>query len=241
MNRSRTITVIIALASGGVLASSAHAATPAQFGQKCKAAWTGVAGSAAFKAYQPKCIAAAIAATDAATDAGNPTNAVANTGRSRSVCAKRFPTPRNTAAKRLAFASCVSGVSAAQKAFAGRPLKAVLSGANEVPPAGAAAGSALIRLNQGQKRICFTITLTGLGGSPVVGAHIHKGAAGANGGVEVALAPVASLDQGAPAKGCVQNVDVADIKDIRKNPQDYYVNVHTAQFGGGAARGQLSK
>lgn len=241
MNKSRTLAMIVALGCGAAAAAPAYAATPAQFGQKCKAAWTGVPGSAAFKAYQPKCVAAAVAATDAATDAGNPTNSSANTSRSRAVCAKRFPTPRNTAAKRLAFASCVSAASSSQKAFAGRPLKATLSGANEVPPAGGASGNALIRLNQGQNRVCFTITVTGLQGSSVVGAHIHTGAASANGGVVVTLDASAALNQGLAAKGCAQAVDAALIKDIRQNPQTYYVNVHTAQFGGGAARGQLAK
>lgn len=239
MIMSRAFAAIIALGVTAVVSAPASAATPNQFGVKCKAAWTGVPGSAAFKAYQPKCIPAAIAATDAATDAGNPTNASANTSRSRATCGKRFPTPRNTAAKRLAFASCVKAGSASQKAFAGRPLKAALSGANEVPPTGAATGSALVRLNQGQKRVCFTITASGLG-PDVSGAHIHKAAAGANGPVVVPL-DAAALGTGAAAKGCVQGVDVALIKDIRQNPQNYYVNVHTTQYPGGATRGQLSK
>ena len=80
MNKSRTLAMIVALGCGAAAAAPAYAATPAQFGQKCKAAWTGVPGSAAFKAYQPKCVAAAVAATDAATDAGNPTNASLTAG-----------------------------------------------------------------------------------------------------------------------------------------------------------------
>lgn len=241
MNRSRTLAVIVAMGCAAVAAAPAHAVTPAQFGQKCKAAWTGTPGSAAFKAYQPKCVAAAIAATNAATNSGNPTNASANISRSRATCAKRFPTPRNTAAKRLAFASCVSAGSASQRAFAGRPLKATLSGTNEVPAAGGATGSALIRLNQGQKRVCFTITVSGLENSQVTGAHIHKGAAGVAGGIVVPLDAAAALNQGVAAKGCVQDVDATLIKDIRQKPQNYYVNVHTVLYPGGAARGQLSK
>ena len=241
MNRSRIFAVLGALGCALFAAVPAYAATPAQFGQKCKAAWTGTPGSAAFKAYQPKCVAASVVATDVATDAGNSGNALANRSRSRAVCGKRFPTPRNSAAKRLAFASCVSAASASQKAFAGRPLNATLAGSNEVPAAGGASGNALIRLNQGQKRVCFTITVTGLQGSSVVGAHIHTGVAGANGGVVVTLDASAALNQGLAAKGCAQAVDAAVIKDIRQNPQNFYVNVHTAQFGGGAARGQLAK
>lgn len=241
MNRSRTLAVLTAVGCVAVGAMSAHAATPAQFGQKCKTAWTGAAGSAAFRAYQAKCVTAATAATNAATDAGNPTNVAANRSRSIAACGRRFPTPRNTAGKRLAFASCVSAASASQRSFAGRPLTTILYGFNEVPAAGPATGTASIRLNQGQGRVCFTLTITGLGGSPVVAAHIHKGAAGAAGDPVVGLTNLASLDQGAPAKGCVQGVSAGLIKDIRTNPSGYYVNVHTERYPAGAARGQLSK
>ncbi len=240
MTRTRILVTIAAVGCAAAVAGPASAATTAQYGQKCKAAWTGVAGSGAFKVYQPKCVAAAIAATNAATNVGNPTNATANAARSRSACAKGFPTPRNTAAKRTAFASCVSAGSASQKAFAGRPLKATLLGANEVPASGTATGSALIRLNQGQKRVCFTLNVSGLAGSSVTGAHIHRGAAGVNGVVVVGL-DATTLAEGVAAKGCVQNVAAALIKEIRQNPQGFYVNVHTALHPGGAARGQLSK
>lgn len=241
MNRSRTLAVLTVLGCVTVGAVAAHSATPGQFGQKCKAAWTGAPGSEAFRAYQPKCVAAATSATSAATDAGNPTSATANQSRSRAACGEPFPTPRNTAAKRLAFASCVSAVSAAQRSFAGRPLTAILRGSKEVPVAGGASGTASIRLNQGKNRVCFTLTVSGLGGSPVNGAHIHRGAAGVAGDVVIPLANLGPLDRGAPAKGCVQDVDVAFIKAIRQNPAGFYVNIHTAQFLAGAARGQLAK
>jgi hypothetical protein len=48
----------------------------------------------------------------------------------------------------------------------------------------------------------------------------------------------------APATGSVEDCatvakDVAE--DMIKNPGNYYVNVHNAEFPGGAIRGQLSK
>jgi hypothetical protein len=242
MNRSRALALLTVLGCVIVGAVSANSATPAQFGQKCRAAWTGAPGSAAFRAYQPKCVAAATSATNAATDAGNPTNATANRRRSNAACGKRFPTPRNTARKRLAFASCNSAVTASQRSFAGRPLTAILRGSNEVPGAGGASGSASIRLNQGQKRVCFTLTGSGLGRS-ILGAHIHRGAAGVAGDIVIPLptASLAPLEHGGAARGCVQNVDVALIKEIRQNPAGFYVNIHTEQFPSGAARGQLAK
>jgi hypothetical protein len=43
-----------------------------------------------------------------------------------------------------------------------------------------------------------------------------------------------------PLQGCV-TADKDLIKDIRQNPENYYVNVHNAAFPGGAVRGQLEK
>jgi hypothetical protein len=45
-------------------------------------------------------------------------------------------------------------------------------------------------------------------------------------------------------KGCTpttQPVDRRLLMDIIQHPQDYYVNVHNADFPGGAIRGQLKK
>jgi hypothetical protein len=47
-------------------------------------------------------------------------------------------------------------------------------------------------------------------------------------------------DSRGTSEACV-HVDAAVVKDIAANPGGYYVNVHTADFKGGAIRGQLSK
>jgi hypothetical protein len=121
----------------------------------------------------------------------------------------------------------------------GRPLKATMDGASEVPGPGATEGSgtARLRLNQGRHRICYHIEVTGID-LPATAAHIHPGAAGtANPPVVVLGAP----DETGVADGCVSDVERSLIKDIRKHPADYYVNVHTGQFPDGAIRGQLGK
>lgn len=117
----------------------------------------------------------------------------------------------------------------------GRPLHASLTGAAEVPagdPDGS--GSAHITLNQGQGVVCFDIEVSNIG--PVVNAHIHIGAAGSNGRVVVGFNPAVN-----GLSNCVSDVSAELIKDIRQNPEGYYVNVHTAEFPGGAVRGQLSR
>ena len=113
----------------------------------------------------------------------------------------------------------------------GRPLTAELSGANEVPSRPATqTGVAAITLNQGQSEVCYDIDLSNVIGT-VVAAHIHAGAAGANGPVVIPLPPLS---------GCV-SADPELIKQIRQNPADYYVNVHTTTYRGGAVRGQLGR
>jgi hypothetical protein len=68
-------------------------------------------------------------------------------------------------------------------------------------------------------------------------AHIHKGAVGAAGPIVVTLPPF----DGSSSDGCVGGVDPAVVADIRANPEDYYVNVHTDGHPNGAVRGQLQE
>jgi hypothetical protein len=53
------------------------------------------------------------------------------------------------------------------------------------------------------------------------------------------VVPLAAPTDG-DSSGCVE-VDRELIKEIIQNPGDYYVNVHNADFGPGAVRGQLAK
>jgi hypothetical protein len=122
---------------------------------------------------------------------------------------------------------------ASEASQGGRPLHATLLPENQVPPtASDGSGTALVTLNQGQGEVCWDISVSDLT-TPVILAHIHHGAAGINGPVVVDFVePVNGLN------GCVES-DAALIEDIRKNPADYYVNVHTTMFPGGEVRGQL--
>lgn len=121
----------------------------------------------------------------------------------------------------------------------GRRLFTELSPDNEVPPAASdATGSAQITLNQGQNRICYIIEVEGLT-APAVAAHIHEAAAGVNGPVVVNL-NVSGSSTTERLVGCV-DATKDQIKDIRQNPSDYYVNVHTSVIPSGEVRGQLSK
>ena len=110
-------------------------------------------------------------------------------------------------------------------------LVAHLTADQEVPPGPAgASGHADLVVNGDTGKVCYELTMvTGIGA--VTMAHIHRGAAGTNG------PPVVTLDAG-PA-GCVSG-DPAAVQDVEVNPGGYYVNLHTADFPGGAIRGQLA-
>jgi hypothetical protein len=84
--------------------------------------------------------------------------------------------------------------------------------------------------------VCYVLEVAKIG--TATAAHIHRGAAGQNGPVVVNLSPPADGD----AAGCVSTGDVALATDITLNrPQDFYVNIHNAEFPGGALRAQLGE
>ena len=118
----------------------------------------------------------------------------------------------------------------------GRKFTTALTGAAEVPISGDpdGSGTATITLNHGQGEVCWEITVSGI--APTFAAHIHAAPAGVPGGVVVPLSPPTS----GSSSGCT-TADPDLIKAIIQNPEQYYVNVHNADFPGGALRGQLSK
>jgi hypothetical protein len=117
----------------------------------------------------------------------------------------------------------------------GQPFTTALEGENEIPTGDLdATGTVTVTLNRGIGEVCWDISVAGLT-LPATAAHIHPGAAGAVG------SPIITL--GAPgadgtSTGCT-TADRALVKDIAKNPAEYYVNVHNSDYPGGAARGQL--
>ena len=132
---------------------------------------------------------------------------------------------------------------AAAAGASGRPLSATpLTGAQEVPGPGDpdASGTADVTLNQGAGTVCSTITWANVDGT-VTDSHIHRGAAGVAGPVVVPLFTGQAFPGTGAFSGCTEDVDRALIKEIRKDPSAFYVNVHSDVFPAGAIRGQLSK
>jgi hypothetical protein len=108
-----------------------------------------------------------------------------------------------------------------------------LTGAAESPP-GPSSGTGKARIFYDMKEglVCWALTVKGI--SPAIAAHIHKAPAGTSGPIVVPL----SAPTSGGSKGCV-GTSRSLIRDILANKSQYYVNVHTKEFPGGAIRAQL--
>jgi CHRD domain len=111
-------------------------------------------------------------------------------------------------------------------------LQTELSGAEEAPGPGDpdGSGSATIIVIP-PDTICYVLTAEGI--QPARAAHIHEGEPGVAGPIVQELAPPTFGASG----GCIENPEL--VSDLQENPDDYYVNVHNAEYPAGAIRGQL--
>ena len=124
------------------------------------------------------------------------------------------------------------------------PLVARLLGSNEVPPGdpdGFGSASVTFDLAAATPDVCWDLSYGNLTGVPLM-AHIHgPAAAGVNANVVIAFTPFSTLTAtGASACRPLTAPEAVIAADIVANPQNYYVNVHTSDFGAGAIRGQLA-
>ena len=90
----------------------------------------------------------------------------------------------------------------------------------------------------------FTFTINNKSGETYTRAHIHKAPAGVNGPILwdflEAGNPVPSITgQPVQLRGIARPRAAASLADLLAHPDQYYVNVHSTVFPGGAVRGQL--
>jgi hypothetical protein len=119
-------------------------------------------------------------------------------------------------------------------AGAATTLRASLRGSSEVPKAGAGHGSARLTLNARKGRVCYSITLHRVG--VAMAGHIHQGGPAVAGPIVVPLFATPTRQP----QGCAKAAK-STIRAIVRHPRRFYVNVHTAKFPAGAARGQLHR
>ena len=122
-------------------------------------------------------------------------------------------------------------------------LTAPLRGADDTDVDGR--GRAVVRIDPRARTACFNVTWRNLDDQPFA-AHIHEGAAGVSGGIVVHFFDAPAPDQGIPdqiagVQGCARNQPRTILRDILESPRQFYVNVHTETFPGGAIRGQLRR
>jgi hypothetical protein len=138
-------------------------------------------------------------------------------------------------------------------------FSAILRPANEVPPITNAESNGtgavqvtLMPTRDGAGAITsatadFYFQMSGFpSNTMVVGAHIHPGAAGVNGGVIVstglaAQAPFVATTGTGEFRATGIAVPGATAQAIIDNPAAFYFNIHSPLNGGGFARGQLSR
>jgi hypothetical protein len=117
-------------------------------------------------------------------------------------------------------------------------LSTTLTGAEEAPGPGDKNGKGFVTLKiEPDGTICYEGKVQAID-REITGAHIHIGAIGIAGGVVVDLDPFNAEITGNKASHCVSTTpEIA--AQIIATPRNYYVNVHTTDFPGGAIRGQL--
>ena len=140
---------------------------------------------------------------------------------------------------------------AAPVAEGGQKFSMILTDEAERPTSGDpnASGTANVIINPGQARVCWEITTAGVDPGYSVaagsGAHIHRGDTTVAGPVVVHLA----LTLNGTNAGCV-DVPRPLVEEIRKNPANFYVNVHWSDqtapitltsYAAGGLRAQLTK
>ena len=118
-------------------------------------------------------------------------------------------------------------------------LGAVMTGDQEVPArATPGFGNATVTFDATRQNITVTISVANLG-SPINNFHIHEAPIGTSGPVVVDLIGLGGTFSNGFLTGTFPiNASVA--QRMLQNPGNFYVNVHTVQFPGGAVRGNLA-
>lgn len=130
--------------------------------------------------------------------------------------------------------SCSSGEAHQRHRSKDGPLTVQLRGSAEGPDPGDpdGKGTATVSFARARHEICATVTVEKL--DPVVAIHLQQGPTGQSGPIVLPLP-----DLKADASSRCRSVDEARFEQIRAHPEQYFINVRTVRYPGGAIRGQL--
>ncbi|GGU36083.1 CHRD domain-containing protein [Lentzea flava] len=124
----------------------------------------------------------------------------------------------------------------------GGKLRAFSNGRNEVPVQGGPKvgdpdGQAVTFVQPSGSGVDFSLAWVNID-APTLG-HVHQGAKGVNGPVKITFFGTA-VPQGIFAVSGTATADKATLDALKKSPKDFYSNLHTGPFPGGAVRGQFT-
>lgn len=125
----------------------------------------------------------------------------------------------------------------------GGKLRAFSNGRNEVPvqdgpKVGDPDGQAVTFVQPNGTGVDFSLAWVNID-APTLG-HVHQGAKGVNGPVKITFFGTAVPNGIFAVSGTVGGVDQAALDALKKSPKDFYSNIHTGPFPGGAVRGQFT-
>ena len=142
---------------------------------------------------------------------------------------------RNLLIATTAAAAMLGSTALSAREDSGKRFTVTLDGEAEAPRLGDldGTGQATVRINPGKGKLCYDLRVSGI--QPAAAAHIHEAPAGSAGPIVLGLkAPTTGMSQ-----GCLSISRELAMEFIR-SPEDYYINVHNAEFPSGALRGQLA-
>ncbi|MET9627654.1 CHRD domain-containing protein [Lentzea sp. NPDC006480] len=124
----------------------------------------------------------------------------------------------------------------------GGKVRAFSNGRNEVPvqngpKVGDPDGQAVTFVQPSGNGVDFSLAWVNID-APTLG-HVHQGVAGQNGPVKITFFGTA-IPQGIFAVSGTATADKATLDALKKSPKDFYSNLHTGPFPGGAVRGQFT-
>ena len=133
----------------------------------------------------------------------------------------------------IGVAGAAHGGASTEGYFSGRAEVATDATNNRIVGDANGRGEAYV-FSTGGGVVCYVLNVDKIG--PASAAHIHEASAGTNGPVVVTL----SAPTNGTSSGCVDTGDADLAADITlRESSNYYVNVHNAEFPGGAVRAQL--